>query len=213
MKVSHVIIGVLIFMPQLVFAQIPSDSALEIVRRGIESHHVTHQEYLDASLALLKTAEANPKFITANKDVIIKEIEKLDQWDSFSDISGNYMRTLIKILMGLADPGLTKLFLRECKHGLFVAEGLANIGRPALDTILSAVGGKYSICAVTALGRMAEKDLTSNSNLSPDQRNILEEDFRNTVLPRLQDELTSSVARGELENTEIIRRTLANIKR
>jgi hypothetical protein len=198
-------------MPQLVFSQNSPEKALEIVRRGIESHHVSHLEYWDASQELLKTAQANLKFIIVNKNIIITEIEKLDQWDSFSEISGDYMVTLIKTLIGLSDPSLTQLFLRECKHGSFVSEGLANIGRPALDSILDEVGGKYSTCAVIALRKMAEKKLASNSDLQADQSKMLKADFGSRVLPRLEVELTSSIARGDSVSVGIIKRALSDI--
>ena len=156
--------------------------AIEIVKKGVQSPEVSDRKAYGAARKIEEMARSDPDSILPYKGLIVEEVRKLHEWDSPTETSRKYRRYLISALIKIADPSLTDFFLRECVTG-----GLARIGRPALDTILRELADETrSHCAVAALQIMAMSRLGSESDLSEEERTLLEKDFRDRVIPELK---------------------------
>ncbi len=87
-------------------------------------------KYWEAAQQILATAKREPDRIAQHKEIVISEVERLNLWDHYTEVSGEYKLSLIKALFEIEDPTVTDFFLGQCQHGSFVTEGLARIGRP-----------------------------------------------------------------------------------
>jgi len=172
------------------------DQAIEVIQKGIRSPGVSDRQAWEASYTVLGTAKATPERVEPFKELLVKEITRLDAWDAHTEASGEYKLFLIRALFPLADPELVPLFIRQCQHGSFVKEGFAKVGRPAIPALIDALlDGRHTTCAAMSLAAIASEGLGRASRLSAEEKNLLRRDLQELVLPALERALV--VARKE----------------
>ncbi len=164
------------------------ERALHLIERGIEALGADHREGWEASYELLQISRSDSDRIAPYREMIVAEIQKLDRWDSFTELTGSYKLNLIKSLFGLADPSLAELFIHQCQHGTFAAKGLARIGAPAVPLLLQDLG-EHSTCRLAALASIAESWLGPDSPASDGQRTELQTQYRKVVIPAIRDRI------------------------
>jgi len=163
------------------------DEAIRVIQRGIGAPGVSEQEAWEASFTVLETAKRNPELVKPFKDLLIKEITRLDAWDHYTETSADYMRNLVRALWPLADPDLVPLFILQCQYGSYVREGLAKVGRPAIPPVIDELlHGRYHTCAAMSLAAIAREGLGSASQLSPGKMELLRRDLEKLAVPALE---------------------------
>jgi hypothetical protein len=164
------------------------DQAIEIIRKGIETPGVSDREAWEASFIVLETAKRNPELVRPWKALFIKEVTRVDEWDHFkSELAGDYHQNLVRALFPLADSNLVALFIRKCKYGSFVKEGLANVGRSAIGPLIEELlHGRYTTCAAMALAAIASNGLGPASQLSAGEKNLLRDAVKDSAVPALE---------------------------
>ena len=163
------------------------DQAIEVIQKGIGSPGVSEREAEEAGYTVLETAKRNPELVKPFKELLVKEITRLDAWDAFTEISGGYKLDLIRALFPLADPKLVPLFIRQCQHGSFVREGLAKVGRVAIPPLIDELlDGRYHTCAAVSLAAIGKEGLGPASQLSAEEKKLLRRDLQELAVPALE---------------------------
>ena len=171
--------------------------AIEVIQKGIGSPGVSDREALEASYTVVVTAKASPERVEPFKELLIKEITRLDAWDHYTEASGGYKLNLIRVLFPLADPKLVPLFIRQCQHGSFVAEGFAKVGRVAIPPLINELlAARHTTCAAVSLAAIAREGLGPASQLSAEEKKPLRRDLQGLAVPALERAL--ELARKEM---------------
>jgi len=173
------------------------DQAIEVIQKGIDSPGVSDREAWEASYTVLETAKRNPELVQPLKQLLVKEVARIDAWDHFkTELAGGYHQNLVSALFPLADPNLVPLFIRKCKYGSFVKEGFAKVGGPAIPPLIDELlDGRHTTCAAMSLAAIAREGLGPASQLSADQKKLLRRDLQELVVPALERAL--ELARDE----------------
>lgn len=176
--------------PGLVAAQritLSFEEAIAVIQKGIGSPGVSEREAEEAGYTVLETAKRNPEQVRPFKELLVKEITRLDGWDAFTEISGGYKLDLIRTLFTLADPKLVPLFIRQCQHGSFVAEGFAKVGRVAIPALINELlDGRNTTCVAMSLAAIAREGLGPASQLSAEEKKLLRRDLQELAVPALE---------------------------
>ncbi len=163
------------------------DQAIEVIQKGISSPGVSDREALEASTTVWQTAKRNPELVKPLKELLLKEITRLDAWGHYTEASGGYKLNLIRALLPLADPELIPFFIRQCQHGSFVKEGLAKVGRVAIPPLIDELlDGQYHTCPAVSLAAIAREGLGPASQLSPEEKKLLRRDLQELAVPALE---------------------------
>lgn len=177
-------------------SNISFEEAIEIVRSGRMqfpgdgSDGQDPIKYWEAAQQILATAKREPDRIAQRKEIVISEVERLNLWDHYTEVSGEYKLSLIKALFEIEDPTVTDFFLGQCQHGSFVTEGLARIGRPAVDAIIrELLHGRHKTCAQIALVEIAKLKLGLDSDLSQHEMDLLRRDLIEKAVPAFRQHL------------------------
>ena len=161
--------------------------AVEVIRKGFGSPGVSDREAEEAGYTVLDTAKRNPELVKPFQELLVKEITRLDAWDHYTEISGGYKLDLIRALFPLADPKLVPLFIRQCQHGSFVAEGFAKVGRVAIPPLINELlDGRYHTCAAMSPAAIAREGLSPASQLSAEEKKPLRRDLQELAVPALE---------------------------
>ncbi len=163
------------------------DQAIEVIQKGIGAPGVSVREALEASTTVWQTAKRNPELVKPLKELLLKEITRLDAWDHYTEASGGYKLNLIRALLPLADPELIPFFIRQCQHGSFVKEGLAKVGRVAIPPLIDELlDGRHTTCAAMSLAAIAREGLGPASQLSAEEKKLLRRDLQGLAVPTLE---------------------------
>ncbi len=166
------------------------NEAIEVIQKGIGSPGVSEREASEASYTVVVTAKASPERVEPFKELLLKEITRLDAWDHYTENSGGYKLNLIRALFPLADHELIPFFIRQCQHGSFVKEGLAKVGRVAIPPLIDELlDGQYYTCAAVSLAAIAREGLGPASQLSPEEKKLLRRDLQELAVPALESAL------------------------
>jgi hypothetical protein len=163
------------------------DQAVEVIRKGIGSPGVSDREALEASYTVVVTAKRNPELVKPFKELLVKEITRLDAWKYYTEASGGYKLDLISALFPLADPKLVPFFIRQCQHGSFVKEGLAKVGRVAIPPLIDELlDGRHTTCAAMSLAAIGKEGLGPASQLPPEEKKLLRRNLQELAVPALE---------------------------
>lgn len=163
------------------------NQAIEVIQKGIGDPGVSEPEAWEASFTVWETAKRNPELVKPFKELLLKEITRLDAWDHYTENSADYMRNLVRALWPLADPKFVPLFIRQCQYGSYVKEGLAKVGRVAIPPLIDELlDGRHTTCVAMSLAAIVREGLGPASQLSPEEKKLLRRDLQELAVPALE---------------------------
>ncbi len=163
------------------------NEAIEVIQKGIGSPGVSEREASEASYKVVVTAKASPERVEPFKELLLKEITRLDAWKYYTENSADYMRNLVRALWPLADPKYIPLFIRQCQYGSYVKEGFAKVGRVAIPPLIDELlDGRHTTCAAMSLAAIAREGLGPASQLSPEETKLQRRDLQELAVPALE---------------------------
>ena len=163
------------------------NQAIEVIQKGIGSPGISDREAWEASFTVWQTAKRNPELVKPLKELLLKEITRLDAWKYYTENSADYMRNLVRALWPLADPKYIPLFIRQCQYGSYVKEGFAKVGRVAIPPLIDELlDGRHTTCAAMSLVAIAKEGLGPAFQLSAEEKKLLRRDLQELAVPALE---------------------------